>query len=252
VLSNLLNNAAKYTEEGGRIDLTVESTGREAVIRVRDTGAGIAADMLPHIFEMFTQVQGSVSRSEGGLGIGLTLVRKLVEMHGGSVAAFSDGLGHGSEFVVRLALLDDSPSLADGEAELQRPRKIPARSVLIVDNNEDAAESLALLLRIAGHEVRTAYDGPAALDLARESPPDVVLLDIGMPGMDGLEVAHRLRLDLGLKQALLIALTGYGGEDDRRRSREAGFNAHLVKPADVRVLRNLLARPVLAGLEPIA
>jgi len=249
VLSNMLNNAAKYTEEGGRIDLTVESSGREAVIRVRDTGAGIAAEMLPNIFEMFAQVQGSVSRSEGGLGIGLTLVRKLVEMHGGSVAAFSDGLGHGSEFVVRLALLDDAPSLADGEAEAHRPRKIPVRNVLIVDNNQDAADSLALLLRLADQEVRTAYDGPAALDLARAWPPDVVLLDIGMPGMDGLEVARRLRHDLGLKQALLVALTGYGGEDDRRRSREAGFDAHLVKPADVRALRGLLARPAFTGQE---
>ncbi|HEV3260116.1 MAG TPA: PAS domain S-box protein [Gemmataceae bacterium] len=251
VLSNLLNNAAKYTEEGGRIDLTVEPSGREAVLRVRDTGVGIAADMLPRIFEMFTQVQGSVSRSEGGLGIGLTLVRKLVEMHGGRVEAHSEGHGHGSEFVVRLPLLRQAVLPAAAEAEQQRPRKVPARNVLIVDDNQDAAESLALLLRLAGQEVRTAYDGPAALDLARARPPDVVMLDIGMPGMDGLEVARRLRQDLGLKRALLVALTGYGGEEDRRRCQEAGFNAHLVKPADVCALKRLLARPALTGQEPM-
>ncbi|HWY85663.1 MAG TPA: ATP-binding protein [Gemmataceae bacterium] len=250
VLSNLLNNAAKYTEEGGRIDLMVEAGGGEAVLRVGDTGVGIAAEMLPHIFEIFTQVPGSVSRSEGGLGIGLTLVRKLVELHGGRVAAHSKGPGHGSEFVVRLPLLREATPLAAAEAERPRRRKMPARNVLIVDNNQDAAESLALLLRLRGHEVRTAYDGPAALDLTRACPPEVVLLDIGMPGMDGLEVARWLRQDLGLKDALLVALTGYGRKEDRRRSREAGFNAHLVKPADVRALERLMARPVFPGGEP--
>jgi PAS domain S-box-containing protein len=249
-LSNLLNNAAKYTEEHGRIELTVEPSGGEAVLRVRDTGIGIAADMLPRIFEMFTQVPGSVSRSEGGLGIGLTLVRSLVEMHRGSVAAHSQGHGHGSEFVVRLPLLCEAAPPTAAEAEQQTPHKVPAWSVLIVDDNRDAADSLALLLHVAGQEVRTAYDGPAALDLARARPPDVVLLDIGMPGMDGLEVARRLRQDLGLKQVLLVALTGYGQEEDRRRSHEAGFDAHLVKPADVRALERLLARPALKGQEP--
>jgi CheY-like chemotaxis protein len=249
VLSNLLNNAAKYTEEGGRIDLTVESSGGEAILRVRDTGVGIAADMLPHIFEMFTQVQGSVSCSQGGLGIGLTLVRKLVEMHGGRVEGHSEGPGHGSEFVVHLPLLRRDALPAAAEAEEQRPRRVHARNVLIVDNNQDAAECLALLLRHAGHKVRTALDGPAALDLARARPPDVVLLDIGMPGMDGLEVARRLRKDLGLKQALLVALTGYGQHEDRRRSLEAGFNAHLVKPTDVHALNRLLARPAFTGQE---
>ncbi len=198
--------------------------------------------MLSHIFEMFTQVQGSVSRSEGGLDIGLTLVPKLVEMHGGRVAAQSEGLGHGSEFVVRLPLLREAASPAAAEAEQQRPCKVPARSVPIVDNNQGAGESLALLLRLAGQEVRTAYDGVTALDLARGRPPDVVLLDIGMPGMYGLEVARRLRQGLGLKQALLVPLTGYGGEENRCRSQKAGFNAHLVKPADVGALQELLAR----------
>jgi PAS domain S-box-containing protein len=246
ILSNLLNNAAKYTEEGGRIDLTVEPSGGEAVLRVRDTGVGIAADMLPQIFEMFIQVQGSVSRSEGGLGIGLTLVRSLVEMHGGRVEAHSEGPGHGSEFVVRLPLLRETAPPAATVAEQQSLCKVPVRSVLIVDNNRDAADSLSLLLRLAGQEVRTAYDGPAALDLARARPPDVVLLDIGMPGMDGLEVARRLRQDVGLKQALLVALTGYGEDEDRRRSQEAGFNVHLVKPVDVRALERLLARPAFS------
>ncbi len=252
VLSNLLNNAAKYTEEGGRIDLTVESSGDEAVLRVRDRGVGIAADMLPRIFEMFIQVQGSVSRSEGGLGIGLTLVRKLVEMHGGSVEVHSEGLGRGSEFVVRLPLLRAVALPVVAEVEQPWPLKVPARSVLIVDDNQDAATCLALLLRTAGHEVRTAFDGLAALDLAQERPPDVVLLDIGMPGMDGLEVVRRLRQDLGLKQALLVALTGYGQEEDRRRSHEAGFDVHLVKPVDLNDIKDLLARPALSGQERTA
>ncbi len=251
VLSNLLNNAAKYTDEGGSIELTVEASASEAILRVRDTGLGIAADMLPQIFEMFTQVQGSVSRSDGGLGIGLTLVRSLVEMHGGSVAAHSEGHGHGSEFVVRLPLLQEAAPPAAAKAEQPKLRKVPARSVLIVDNNQDAADSLALLLHAAGQEVRTAYDGPTALDLARARPPDVVLLDIGMPGMNGLEVARRLRQDLGLKQAILVALTGYGREEDRRRSQEAGFNAHLVKPADMHALECLLACPAFTGQEPM-
>jgi CheY-like chemotaxis protein len=253
VVSNLLNNAAKYTEEGGRIDLIVEQLGEEAVLRVRDTGVGIAADMLASIFDLFSQVKGSVSRSQGGLGIGLTLVRSLVEMHGGSVRATSGGLGQGSEFVVRLPLVREplapAPALPH---EQERTTRAPPRLILVVDDNADAAEMLAMLLRLKGHEVRTAYGGPTALDAVRAQPPDVVLCDIGMPGMDGLEVARRLRQDLGLKQALLVALTGYGGEEDRRRSQEAGFDAHLVKPADAGTLERLLARPALTGQKPVA
>jgi PAS domain S-box-containing protein len=251
MLSNLLNNAAQYTPEGGRIDLTVEPSGGEALLRVRDTGVGIAAAMLSRIFDMFTQVQASGSRSESGLGLGLTLVRSLVELHGGSVTAHSQGAGHGSEFVVRLPLLREPASPAAVPTEQQLPRKRPVRDVLIVDNNQDAADTLAFLLRRAGQVVRTAYDGSAALELARARPPDVVVLDIGMPGMDGLEVARRLRQDLGLDQALLVALTGYGHDEDRRRSLEAGFNAHLVKPTDVHALERLLARSVLTGQEPM-
>ncbi len=244
VLSNLLNNAAKYTGTGGSLTLTAEPSGGEAVLRVRDTGVGIAPDMLSRVFEMFTQVQGSVGRSAGGLGIGLTLVRSLVEMHGGSVEACSEGLGCGSEFVVRLPLLEEAVPPAAADVERQWPREGPPWSVLVVDDNRDAADSLADLLRLAGHEVCVAYDGPAALDLARVRPPDVVLMDIGMPGMDGLEVARRLRQELGLMQTLLVALTGCAGDSDRLRSQEAGFNAHLVKPAQPLDLACLLSRPM--------
>jgi CheY-like chemotaxis protein len=242
VVSNLLNNAAKYTEVGGRIDLVVEQLGEEAVLRVRDTGVGIAADMLASIFDLFTQVKGSVSRSQGGLGIGLTLVRSLVEMHGGSVQAMSGGLGQGSEFIVRLPLVRQilAPAPALPHEQEKTTQGLPQR-ILVVDDNRDAAEMLAMQLRFKGHEVRTANDGLAALAAVRAQPPDVVLCDIGMPDMDGLEVARYLRQDLGLKQALLVALTGYGGEEDRRRSREAGFNAHLVKPVDLIDLEPLLA-----------
>ena len=242
VVSNLLNNAAKYTEEGGRIELSVEASCDQAVLRVRDTGVGIAAAMLPHVFDLFTQVQGSVSRSEGGLGIGLTLVRSLVEMHGGSVLATSGGLGHGSEFIVRLPLLQETPAAAGAAGEQPEwTRMGPARHILVVDDNQANADLMALVLRLNGHEVCIAYDGPAALDSARGQPPDVVLCDIGMPGMSGLEVARLLRQDLGMKDALLLALTGYGQDVDRLRSQEAGFNAHLVKPVDMDALLALLS-----------
>jgi CheY-like chemotaxis protein len=246
IVSNLLNNAAKYTEEGGRIWLSLEAPSeqaqrpREARIRVRDTGVGIPAEVLPSVFQMFTQVRGSVSRSEGGLGIGLTLVRNLVELHGGSVTAASKGLGHGSEFVVRLPLLEPSAPTGRGDAP-PRNRKASPRRILVVDDNKDAADTLALLLRIVGHEVRTAYDGSTALELAAAQPPEVVLSDIGLPDMSGLEVARTIRQNIGLSGALLVALTGYGQDEDRRRSQEAGFNANLVKPVDLDALHDLLA-----------
>jgi CheY-like chemotaxis protein len=179
------------------------------------------------------------------LGIGLTLVRNIVELHGGTVTALSEGLDLGSVFVVRLPLLaSPAPTAGDGE-QPTRTRKAFPRRVLIVDDNTDAADTLAVLLRIMGHDVRTAYDGPTALDSARAQPPDVVLLDIGLPGTDGLEVARRLRRDLGLTGASLVALTGFGQDEDRRRSEEAGFNAHLVKPVDLEALHDLLAQPPL-------
>ena len=243
VFANILNNAAKYSEEGGLIKLTVEREEREVVIRIRDTGVGIAAEMLPRVFELFSQAQGSLSRSEGGLGIGLSLVRSLVEMHGGSVSAASSGIGCGSEFTVRLPMMEGvvAPARTDLKAAL-RVARIRPRRILVVDDNVDAAESLALLLRVSGHNVRTAHDGAAAMELAQAEAPEVALLDIGLPRVDGLEVARRFREDLGLTEVLLVALTGYGQDEDRRRSLGAGFNAHVVKPVDYDALQELLAR----------
>ena len=241
VFANLLNNAAKYTNDGGRVAVTVERDGGEIVVRVRDTGIGIPAELLPRVFDLFTQGDRSLARSEGGLGIGLTLVRSLVEMHGGKAEAFSAGPGQGSEFVVRLPILERRRSRrpAPGEAEAAGHGTTPRR-ILVVDDNHDAAESLALLLRAEGHEVRTAHDGATALDAVRAYQPEIVLLDIGLPKMDGYEVARRLRAQEGTRRALLVALTGYGQEEDRRRAAEAGFDAHLVKPADLGALHALL------------
>jgi signal transduction histidine kinase/DNA-binding response OmpR family regulator len=249
VVTNLLNNAAKYTEPGGRIWLTVEAaagspTDRSAVIRVRDTGIGIPPAMLGSVFDLFTQVNHSLDRSEGGLGIGLTLVRRLVELHGGSVRATSDGPGLGSEFTVRLPAAEfeeqapgggDSDRGADNSEAPQGPRR-----VLIVDDNEDGADSLARLLRLDGHTVRLAHNGPAALTVAKDFRPDAVVLDIGLPGMDGYEVARRLRCQPDSRGALLIAVTGYGRDEDRLLAHQAGFDYHFVKPADLEVLRQAL------------
>ncbi|HYH65070.1 MAG TPA: ATP-binding protein, partial [Urbifossiella sp.] len=248
VLANLLNNAVKYTDPGGRVWLTARREGGEVVLRVRDTGAGIAADMLPRIFEPFVQADRVLHQSQGGLGIGLTLVRRLVEMHGGSVTAHSDGPGKGSEFVVRLPLGKEEGGRRKEEPESAPvpPSSFPlppSRSVLVVDDNVDAAESLALLLRMKGHEVRVAHDGLAALAAVEAAPPDLVLLDIGMPGMDGYEVARRLRERPGLEHLPLVAMTGWSQDEDRRRSREAGFDHHLVKPVEPAVLYQLLAEP---------
>jgi PAS domain S-box-containing protein len=241
VLGNLLHNAAKYTGEGGRIAVTAERHPSEVVVRVRDTGIGMTAEMLTRAFDLFAQADHSLDRSQGGLGIGLTLVRRLVELHGGRVDAFSAGPGKGSEFVVRLPA---GPSAAPaGTPEIPGPERPPSpcRRLLVVDDNADVADSLALLLRMAGHETRTAYDGPAALEAARDYRPEVVLLDIGMPGLDGYEVARRLRREPGLETVVLVALTGYGQEEDRRRCREARIDHHLVKPTDLDTLHALLA-----------
>jgi signal transduction histidine kinase/CheY-like chemotaxis protein len=240
VIGNLLTNAAKYTEQGGHIGLTVERRPGEAAVRVRDDGVGIPAALLPQVFDLFAQGDRSPARSEGGLGIGLTLVKNLVEMHGGRVEARSEGPGQGSEFVVRLPLPDEqAPN--EGEAAAGGRRPVPPRRVLVVDDNVDAAESLATLLRVDRHEVRTAHDGPTALEEAATFRPEVVLLDIGLPKMDGYEVARRLRGQDGFQKALLVALTGYGQEEDRRRAAAAGFDAYLVKPADPAALHDLLA-----------
>jgi two-component system CheB/CheR fusion protein len=239
VFANLLNNAAKFTEEGGRVALAAERQGPEVVLRVRDTGIGMTEEMLARAFDLFAQADRALDRSHGGLGIGLTLARRLVQMHGGSVQAFSDGPGKGSEFVVRLPLLDGARPAGQVPRVWNGPRT--SRRILIVDDNVDVAESIAQLLGMAGHGVRTAYSGPAALEAARSYRPEAVLLDIGMPGMDGYEVARRLRQEAGLEEILLVALTGYGQQEDRRRSRQAAIDHHLVKPVDLETLEALLA-----------
>jgi PAS domain S-box-containing protein len=249
IFANLLHNAAKFTEPGGRIELTAERQGSEAVLRVRDDGAGISADLLPHVFDLFVQEERSLARSHGGLGIGLTLVRSLVERHGGSIAAASEGAGRGSEITIRLPLLaregvdDDASTIVPGKGESDgRPARI-----LLVEDNLDAAEALSELLRMWGHEVAVAHDGVSALRTAVEKTPGVVLLDIGLPGMDGYEVARKMRAIPALAAARLIALTGYGQEADRRRSSLAGVDHHLVKPVDLEQLRSLLgAGPALS------
>ncbi|WP_337177385.1 response regulator [Paludisphaera sp.] len=242
-LVNLLNNAAKYTQDGGRISLRVDREGGWAAIRVRDTGVGISADMLTRIFDMFTQVDRSLDRSQGGLGIGLTLVRTLVELHGGTVEAASDGPGTGSEFTVRLPLAaaptesaSSAPAPPDS-AEEARPLR-----VLLVEDHPDGAEVLVSLIRLWGHLVVAAADGAEALDVLDEARPDVILMDLGLPGMDGYALARRVRERAQDPKPLLVAVTGYGHEEARRMSREAGFDLHLVKPVDPLELRGVLAR----------
>ena len=239
VVVNLLTNAAKYTEEGGRVWLTASQEGDEAVIRVRDTGVGIAPELLPRVFDLFTQAERSLDRAQGGLGIGLALVQRLVEMHRGKVEAFS-AMGQGSEFVVRLPILG-TPIPLPPIVQASAPTAGGALRILVVDDNVDSAESLAMLLQTVGHEVQTAHDGPTGLTAALGFRPDAVLLDIGLPKMDGYEVARKIRLAPRLAATPLIALTGYGQESDRQRSREAGFDHHLVKPVDFEKLLRILA-----------
>ena len=240
VFANLLNNAAKYTDAGGEIRINVMREGDEIVASVRDTGTGIPPAMLPRIFELFTQVDRHSGRTQGGLGIGLTLVRSLVELHGGSVDATSDGPGLGSEFVVRLPLSRATGAEPDVAAPAEALGRIPRR-ILVVDDNRDAAESLGMLLHLIGADVQVVFDGPAALQAMKTYSPTAVLLDIGMPGMDGQEVARRIRQDPAYDQVTLIALTGWGQESDRRRTLAAGFDYHLIKPADLDALQALLA-----------
>lgn len=240
VFLNLLNNAAKYTKHGGQIWLTAKREGSDAVVSVRDNGIGIPGDMLSTIFDMFLQVDGSLEQSKGGLGIGLTLVRRLVEIHDGSIEARSNGLDQGSEFVVRLPLVIPSPhATAPGRTDLGT-KSLSRCRILVVDDNKDAADSLAMLLRVDGNDTRTAYDGPEALEVAEVFHPEVVLLDIGLPKLNGYDVARRMRQQPWGHSATLIALTGWGKDEDRRLSQEAGFNAHLVKPVDLAALEELL------------
>ena len=243
VVANLLNNAAKFTDPRGNIALTAERDGDEVVLTVRDDGQGIAADLLPRIFDLFVQEDRSLARSHGGLGIGLTLVRSLVERHGGTVRARSDGPGRGTEITVRLPRLageEEREAAAEWPALPASPPQAPAR-VLLVEDNVDAADALAELLRLWGHEVAVAHDGAAAVQMAQTLAPGVVLLDIGLPGMDGYQVASVLRSLPDLQRALIVALTGYGQEADRQRSSLAGFDHHLVKPVDLEVLRRLVS-----------
>jgi signal transduction histidine kinase/ActR/RegA family two-component response regulator len=239
VFGNLLSNAVKFTEPGGRVALTAEQQGSDAVVSVKDTGVGISHNMLPKVFEMFTQANQELERTQGGLGIGLTLVERLVEMHGGSVKAFSEGPGHGSEFVVRLPGLIEKPKPQPPEPTASEQTGA-ARRILVVDDNRDSAESLALLLRLSGHETHMAHDGLEAVETAATFKPDVVLLDIGLPKLNGYDVCRRIRQQPGGNGIVLIALTGWGQDEDRRKSQEAGFNGHLVKPVDHSSLTKLL------------
>ncbi len=238
VIANLLNNAAKYTEPGGQIWLKVRREADCVSISVRDTGIGIPSDMLPRVFDLFAQIDRHVGHSQGGLGIGLTLVKSLVEMHGGAVKVQSDGPGRGSEFEVRLPLV--AGPQPDASSVSQKGLALIPRRVLVVDDNRDAADSLSTLLKLLGADVFVAYDGPEALAILGQYKPEVVLLDIGMPGMDGHEVARRIRQQPEFQDVTLIALTGWGQQEDRHRSESAGFDFHLIKPADVNVLQSLL------------
>lgn len=232
VVANLLTNAARYTEDGGTIALTVTRHEDMASLTVRDNGIGIAPDMLPHIFDLFVQADSTSTRAQGGLGVGLTLARTLIELHGGRIEARSPGLGEGSEFTLRFPLMDGPANSPRGEDEGRRPQTGAVRELLIVDDNRDAAKMLAMLLRLKGHSVRVVHDGASALEAVGAHSPELVFLDIGMPGMDGYEVARRIRGRAEWANIKLVALTGWGQEEDRRRTAEAGFDHHLVKPPD--------------------
>jgi CheY-like chemotaxis protein len=231
VVANLLTNAAKYTPVGGHIVLEARRDGPDLVLEVRDDGTGIAPEMLPRIFDLFVQGRQSMDRGEGGLGIGLALVRNLIQLHGGTVSAQSAGPGKGSVFSVRLPA-GDCRSAAELAASSPMRLAARARRVLVVDDNEDAVAMLAELLRTAGHHVREAYDGPTALEVARDFRPEVAVLDLGLPAMDGYELATRLRRQMNGTSPVLIALSGYGQDSDRARSEAAGFALHLVKPLE--------------------
>ena len=239
VISNILNNAAKYSHDGGCIVLKARQEGREALISVTDTGIGIAPELLPHVFDLFTQADHSLDRSSGGLGIGLTLVKRLVELQDGQVEARSEGLGKGSEFVVRLPVTGDGteqPANCKSETPIRQEGSF---RIVVVDDNDDAASSLCMLLKMAGHEVWPARSGPAALEAANEHKPEVLILDIGLPGLDGYQVAQHIRADPNFEKVVLIAMSGYGREGDRQKGKEAGFDFHFVKPLDFQRLQDL-------------
>jgi CheY-like chemotaxis protein len=237
---NLLNNAIKFTPRGGLIRITAERSGGTATVSVADSGIGIAPEHIQDIFGLFSQVTPALERSQGGLGIGLALVRGFIELHGGTVSAASEGVGHGSTFTVSLPL-SVAPAVVPDEPQVTREARVHPRRVLVVDDNCDAAASMVALLQAAGHEVREAHDGREGLRAAFEFEPDVILLDIGMPGMSGLDVARELRRRVAHRRPRIIAVTGWGQEGDRRLTREAGFDFHLTKPVNHTELDVLLS-----------
>jgi CheY-like chemotaxis protein/two-component sensor histidine kinase len=243
VISNLLVNAGKYTDKPSQIRLLLERQGNEAVLRVIDSGDGIEPALLPKIFNLFVQADHSLARSQGGLGIGLTVVKRIVEMHGGNVTALSVGKGQGSEFVVRLPL-SKAASAATKPAGGGHKSDAPKRSILVVDDNVDAAMTITSLLKAWGHDVRTAFNGPSALAAVQNHRPEIILLDIGLPGMSGYDVARSLRAEPSSRGVIIAALTGYGQDSDLERSVEAGFDYHITKPADPDILESLLTSPM--------
>lgn len=237
---HLLNNSAKYTEPGGRILLTGEVSGGEVAVRIRDNGLGIPAEALPQLFKMFSQVDRNMERAQGGLGIGLTLVQRLTQMHGGTVEARSDGPGQGSEFTVRLPVL----KLTRQNATLQDEVSAVAtaqRRILVVDDNRDSAMTLGMMLKLMGNDIYTVHDGLAAVEAAEQFRPDMILLDIGLPKLNGYDACRHIRQQPWSSGMQIVALTGWGQDEDRRRSKEAGFDHHLVKPADIRSVQEILA-----------
>jgi len=242
VFANLLNNAAKYTGSGGHIWLTAELHGHEAVVVVRDTGIGMAQDDLPRIFELFAQVAPLLERSKGGLGIGLSLAKGLVELHGGTIEATSAGVGKGSDFIVRLPILASLTGTADARVAEDPSRHARRRRIVVVDDLADAADSLAAMLQMMGHDTRTAYDGVEAVQAVAAFKPEVVFLDIGLPRMNGYDAAVSIRAQPGGQQVVLVAVTGWGQEQDRRRAADAGFDHHLTKPVDPQTVEALIAR----------
>ena len=254
VFGNLLANAAKYTPNGGQILLSACIEGKEVIVSVRDSGMGIPAESLPLVFDMFSQVKQGLPHAQGGLGIGLSLVRSFVELHGGTVAVSSPGADQGSTFSIRLPLAEDLRSeklfaaLETGELKKSETRCL---RLLLVDDNTDASETLGALLEIAGHTIRLASNGYQAIELAAQFQPDVIFLDIGMPGMSGYEVARVLRTTPGLGYVVLVALTGWGAENDRALSKEAGFDNHLTKPASLATIKHLLSSLTAPTIKPI-
>jgi CheY-like chemotaxis protein/anti-sigma regulatory factor (Ser/Thr protein kinase) len=252
IASNLIDNAIKYTPAGGSIDISIATDGGDVVLTVSDSGVGIGPDLLPHVFDVFVQGAISLDRAQGGLGIGLSLVRRLVELHGGSVSAASDGTSHGSTFVIRLPRIEAVSQPAPASRHQSEDSVKP--TVLLIEDNQDGREMMATMLDAYQYPVRQAGDGLEGLNAAISNPPDVALVDIGLPGIDGYEVARRLREHPATRHIRLIALTGYGLAEDHRRVLEAGFDLHLVKPVDMRMLLDALGEqaPALPGARPAA